>query len=61
MKPIEGATIITYGQKAVITCVVKSGDKYRCYLNHPIVVPTAEYTRDYIDSSEIDRYVIGDE
>lgn len=61
MRPIEGATIISHGQKAVITCVVKSGDLYRCYLDRNIVVPTIEYTRDCIDSREIQRYIIGDE
>ncbi|MFW5847486.1 MAG: hypothetical protein ACOCVF_01015 [bacterium] len=56
-KPIEGATILTYGQKAVIVQVVTVKGKHRCYLSQNIVVPTKEYVRDYIDSSEIQRYI----
>ena len=32
-------------------------EKHRIYLEHPIVVPSVEYTRDYISSDEIQRYV----
>ena len=56
MKPIEGATIITYGQKVKISQVIEQNNKYRIYLEHPIVVPTSEYTRDYITVDEIQKY-----
>ena len=53
-KPIERATIIAYGQEVKIVEVVT---KHRIYLEHPIVVPSVEYTRDYISSDEIQIYV----
>ena len=52
-KPIEGATIIAYGQEVTITQVVTVKGKHRIYLEHPIVVPSVEYTRDYISSDEL--------
>ncbi|MFO7968823.1 MAG: hypothetical protein R6U15_01780 [Candidatus Izemoplasmatales bacterium] len=58
MKPIEGAEIITYGQKAIITQVVTVNKRRRIYLDSQIVVPTMEYVRDYIDESEIQSYVL---
>jgi hypothetical protein len=57
MKPIEGAEIITYGQKVYITQVVQEGRNQRIYLEQSIVVPGVEYTRDYITPSEIQSYV----
>ena len=45
-KPIEGATIIAYGQEVKIVEVVTVKGKHRIYLEHPIVVPSVEYTRD---------------
>jgi hypothetical protein len=57
MKPIEGAKIITYGQEVTISQVITIKGKHRIYLEHPIVVPTVEYTRDYISPDEIDSYV----
>lgn len=56
-KPIEGAEIIAYGQKVRISQVVTVKGKHRIYLEHPIVVPSAEYARDYISRDEIQRYV----
>ncbi len=56
-KPIEGATIIAYGQEVKIVQVVSINGKLRIYLEHPIVVPSILYTRDYISSDEIQRYV----
>lgn len=55
--PIEGATIVVYGQEVKIAQVVTVNGKHRIYLEHPIVVPSAEYTRDYISSDEIQRYI----
>jgi hypothetical protein len=56
-KPIEGATIVAYGQEVKIVQVVTVKGNHRIYLEHPIVVPFVEYTRDYISSDEIQRYV----
>ena len=57
MKPIEGAKIVAYGQEVKIAQVVIIGKKKRVYLEHPIVVPGIEYTRDYISPEEIQRYL----
>lgn len=56
-KPIEGATIIAYGQEVKIAQVIDINGKYRVYLEHSIVVPSKEYTRDYISPKEIQRYI----
>ena len=56
-KPIEGATIVVYGQEVKIAQVVTVKGKHRIYLEHPIVVPSVDYTRDYISSYEIQSYV----
>lgn len=56
-KPIEGATIVSYGQKVKIVQVITVKGKHRIYLEHPIVVPSVIYTRDYISSNEIQKYV----
>lgn len=53
MKPIVGTTIIAYGQKVKIDEVVKIKGKYWVYLEHPIVVPSIEYTKDFISCDEI--------
>lgn len=57
MKPIEGAKIVAYGQEVKITQVITVGGKKRVYLEHPIVVPGIEYTRDYISPEEIEKYL----
>lgn len=57
MKPIEGALIVAHGQGVRITQVITVDGRSRIYLEHPIVVPGEEYTRDYIDTREIERYV----
>lgn len=57
MKPIEGSVIITHGQQVKIIEVVERNGKYTCYLDQPIVTAGIEYTRDYIDSSEIQKYI----
>ena len=57
MKPIEGAKIVAYGQEVKIAQVVIIGKKKRVYLEHPIVVPGKEYTRDYISPDEIQKYL----
>ena len=56
-KPIEGATIVAYGQKVKIVQVITVKGKHRIYLEHPIVVPSVIYTRDYISSNEIQKYI----
>lgn len=56
-KPIEGATIMTYGQEVIIAQVVTIKGKHRIYLEHAIVVPSEEYPRDYIAADEIQRYI----
>ena len=45
------------GQEVKIAQVVTVNGKHRIYLEHPIVVPSIVYTRDYISSDEIQRYV----
>ena len=57
MIPIKGAKIISYGQEVKIDEVTLINDKYFIVLEHPIVVPTREYTRNFIDENEIQRYV----
>jgi len=57
MIPIEGSKILTHGQEAIIEQVIEYKNKCRCYLDRSIVVPDKEYTRDYIDSSEIDEII----
>jgi hypothetical protein len=59
MEPKEGMTIITYGQEVKIAKIDEGviTDKTIIYLEHPIVVPTREYTRDYISVDEIQKYV----
>ena len=57
MKPVEGARIVSYGQKVTITQVVDIKGKIRIYLDHPIVVPEINYTRDYISVDEIQKYI----
>jgi len=57
MKPIEGATIIVYGQEVKIEQIITINGKQRIYLEHSIVVPSVEYTRDYISKEEIQNYV----
>jgi hypothetical protein len=57
MKPIEGAIIVAHGQTVKIAQIVIIGGKHRVYLEHPIVVPGIEYTRDYLSVDEIDEYV----
>lgn len=57
MIPIEGSKIITHGQEAIIAEVIVYNNVIRCYLDRNIVVPTKEYIRDYIDSSEIDEII----
>ena len=53
MKIPDGSIIIVYGQKATVAQTITVGNKSRIYLDKPIVVPTKEYTRDYIDNDEI--------
>ena len=55
--PKEGATIIAYGQTVKIAYVETVNGKTMVYLEHPIVVPTREYTRNYISLEEIQNYV----
>ena len=57
MIPVEGTTIKTHGQIAVITQIIKLKNKIRIYLDRPIVVPEIVYTRDYIEASEIQEYL----
>lgn len=57
MKPIEGSKIMAYGQEAIIEEVIVYNGITKCYLDRSITVPTKEYTRDYIDSSEIDKII----
>jgi hypothetical protein len=57
MKPIEGIKIIAYGQEVRIAQVVTVDEMHRIYLEHPIVVPGREYTRDYISAEEIQKYL----
>ncbi|MFA5068204.1 MAG: hypothetical protein WC466_09280 [Candidatus Izemoplasmatales bacterium] len=57
MKPIEGSKILVYGQEAVISQIVQVNNKTRIYLEHSVVVPGAEYTRDYISIEEIQKYI----
>ncbi len=52
-KQMIGSTIVAYGQTATVVDVVTVDGEMLVYLDHPIVVPTAEYTRDYVKASEI--------
>jgi len=51
INPKPGMVIKTYGQIVEI----KDVENFRCYLEHPIVVPTIEYTVDNILTDEIDE------
>ena len=57
MNPIEGSKILAFGQEAIIEEVIIYNGITRCYLDRSIVVDTKEYTRDYIDSSEIQEVI----
>ena len=57
MKPVEGDKILVYGQKVTITEVVNVDGETRVYLDHPIVVPEVNYTRDCISVDEIQKYI----
>lgn len=53
-KLIKGTTIIVYGQKVKIKKVIT---QQLIYLEHSIVVPSVEYSRDYISSDEIQQII----
>jgi hypothetical protein len=57
MIPQEDQKIIAYGQETEIIRVEKIRDGYRCYIDPSIVVPTSTYTRDYVHSNEIQKYL----
>ena len=57
MKPIEGSKILVFGQEAIIMQVMKHKNVYRYYLDRSIVIPTKEYTRDYISDDEIEKII----
>jgi hypothetical protein len=57
MKPKPGDLIITYGQKVMVESVMEFMGDYFYYLEHPIVVPTMEYTRDYIKECEVQKII----
>lgn len=49
----KGDIVLVYGQEAEIEeCFVKF-----CFIKKPIVVPTIEYTRDYIFNDEIQKII----
>jgi hypothetical protein len=53
-----GATIITHGQKVKILFVEElSNDAHVYHLEHPIVVPSIQYTKNYVYDFEIDMCV----
>lgn len=54
-KQMIGSTIVSYGQTATVVDVVTVDGEMLVYLDHPIVVPGAEYTRDYVKVSEIQK------
>jgi hypothetical protein len=55
MKLSEGSKIIIHEQEAIIVQVIKYKNKYRYYLDYDIIA--YGYTRDYIDSSEIQEVI----
>jgi len=55
--PHEDQKIKTFGQTTEIIRVEKIKDGYRCYVDPPVVVPTVEYIRSYVHSSDIQEYL----
>jgi len=53
-KLIKGTKMIIYGQKVKIKEVIT---QQLIYLEHSIVVPSVEYSRDYISSDEIQQII----
>jgi hypothetical protein len=53
-KLIKGTKIIVYGQKVKIKEVIT---QHIIYLEHSIIVPSVEYSRDYISSDEIQQII----
>jgi hypothetical protein len=53
-KLIKNTKIIVYGQKVKIKEVIT---QQLIYLEHSIVVPSVEYSRDYISSDEIQQII----
>ena len=54
-KPMVGSSVLVYGQQATIVSVVTVDGEMLVYLDHPVVVPSLEYTRDYVKVSEIQK------
>lgn len=54
-KTMIGAAIVAHGQEATIVNVVTVDGKMLVYLDHSIVVHGLEYSRDYVDVSEIQK------
>jgi len=54
-KKMIGSTIVAYGQTAIVVNVVTVSGEMLVYLDRSIVVPTAEYTRDYVKADEIQK------
>jgi hypothetical protein len=52
-KPMIGCTVTVYGQTATVVDVVTVDGQMLVYLDHSIVVPGAEYTRDHVSVNEI--------
>lgn len=57
-KEIIGRTIVTHGQTVkVIDIWEEAGDRIYLELEHPVVVPGPEYTRDIIKAEEVQKVV----
>ncbi len=52
-----GRRIIAFGQEADVIAIDKDYTEPHYMLNHPIVVTTADYTRDYVYLDEIKEYL----
>lgn len=58
MRPIEGVRIIAFGQQTTVLQVVElNNNRFMCFIEPSIVVPSIEYTRDYIADNEIEKYL----
>jgi hypothetical protein len=58
MQQLKEKTIIAFGQSIKIIDIEDNNGQIIYRLEHPIVVPTIEYTRDYIYENEIQKFNI---
>lgn len=56
-KKMVGSRVLVYGQQVTVVDVVTVDGQMLVYLDHPVVVPTAEYSRDHVKVSEIEAFL----